>query len=137
MPKLDRWDNEISEERSALAARLKDARINARMTLAEAADAASVSSPTISRYESADIAIPVEKLSALATAYGVSPAYLMGWERPRKAVIDIDERPVTGAGAPAASAREKEVLELLKGFPDEDIDSIIAIMKNIKSMKGT
>ena len=72
MPKLDRWDKEISEERCALATRLKDARINARMTLAEAAKAASVSSPTISRYESADIAIPLEKLSALAMAYGVS-----------------------------------------------------------------
>lgn len=129
MPKRDRWDNEISEERCALAARLKDARINARMTLAEAAEAASVSPPTISRYESADIAIPVEKLGALATAYGVSPAYLMGWERPLKDVITIDGRSIT-------DAREKELLELAKGFPDEDIDSIIAIMKNIKSMKG-
>lgn len=129
MPKRDRWDNEISEERCTLAARLKDARINARMTLAEAADAASVSSPTISRYESADIAIPVEKLSALATAYGVSPAYLMGWERPLKDVITIDGRPIPDAGAPAASAREKELLELIKGFPDETINALITILK--------
>lgn len=130
MPKRDRWDNEISEERCTLAARLKDARINARMTLAEAADAASVSSPTISRYESADIAIPVEKLSALATAYGVSPAYLMGWERPLKDVITIDGRSIT-------DAREKELLELAKGFPDEDFDALIAFLKSMRSMKGT
>lgn len=130
MPKRDRWDNEISEERCTLAAQLKDARINARMTLAEAADAASVSSPTISRYESADIAIPVEKLSALATAYGVSPAYLMGWERPLKDVITIDGRSIT-------SAREKELLELAKGFPDEDFDALIAFLKSMRSMKGT
>lgn len=130
MPKRDRWDNEISEERCTLAARLKDARINARMTLAEAADAASVSSPTISRYESADIAIPVEKLSALATAYGVSPAYLMGWEHPLKDVITIDGRSIT-------DAREKELLELAKGFPDEDFDALIAFLKSMRSMKGT
>nr|DAX48782.1 MAG TPA: helix-turn-helix domain protein [Caudoviricetes sp.] len=130
MPKRDRWDNEISEERCTLAARLKDARINARMTLAEAADAASVSSPTISRYESADIAIPVEKLSALATAYGVSPAYLMGWERPLKDVITIDGRSIT-------DTREKELLELAKGFPDEDFDALIAFLKSMRSMKGT
>lgn len=130
MPKRDRWDNEISEERCTLAARLKDARINARMTLAEAADAASVSSPAISRYESADIAIPVEKLSALATAYGVSPAYLMGWERPLKDVITIDGRSIT-------DAREKELLELAKGFPDEDFDTLIAFLKSMRSMKGT
>lgn len=130
MPKRDRWDNEISEERCTLAARLKDARINARMTLAEAADAASVSSPTISRYESADIAIPVEKLSALATAYGVSPAYLMGWERPLKDVITINGRSIT-------DAREKELLELAKGFPDEDFDALIAFLKSMRSMKGT
>lgn len=130
MPKRDRWDNEISEERCTLAARLKDARINARMTLAKAADAASVSSPTISRYESADIAIPVEKLSALATAYGVSPAYLMGWERPMKDVITIDGRSIT-------DAREKELLELTKGFPDEDFDALIAFLKSMRSMKGT
>lgn len=96
MPKRDRWDNEISEERCALAARLKDARINARMTLAEAAKAASVSSPTISRYESADIAIPLEKLSALAMAYGVSPAYLMWGSPAYNPVISFNGQDVTG-----------------------------------------
>lgn len=136
MPKRDRWDNEISEERCALAARLKDARINARMTLAEAAKAASVSPPTISRYESADIAIPTEKLGALAAAYGVSPANLMGWGRPLKSVITVDDRPVTGAPAPATSARENELLELVKDFPDEDFGALIAVIKNIRSLKG-
>lgn len=94
MPKRDRWDNEISEERCALAARLKNARINARMTLAEAAKAASVSSPTISRYESADIAIPLEKLSALAMAYGVSPAYLMWGSPTYNPVISVNGQDV-------------------------------------------
>lgn len=118
---------------------IKEKRKEAGFTQDELAKRINVTKSTLSKWESGRIDnMRRNNIASLSNALRISPIELLNapeQKNEKKAVIAIDERDVTDAPAPAASARE-ELLELAKGFPDEDIDSIIAIMKNIKSMKG-
>ncbi len=61
--------------------RLKQLRIQKRLTLEEIAKRVNTSKPTIQRYESGVISnIPSDKIELLANALETTPAYLMGWE---------------------------------------------------------
>ena len=57
-------------------------RLESGRSLESVAKELGISRQTMSRYETGVIgAIPYDNLVALAKVYGVSPAYLMGWER--------------------------------------------------------
>ena len=61
--------------------KLKELRRKAGLTLEELAEKLGTSKQTIHRYENGVIAnIPHEKIERLASALGVSPSELMGWE---------------------------------------------------------
>lgn len=61
--------------------RLHELRKSAGFTLKEVSERIGVSEGTIQRYEKGGIKdIPYESVTALADLYGVSPAYIMGWE---------------------------------------------------------
>lgn len=56
-------------------------RLESGRSLESVAKELGISRQTMSRYETGVIgAIPYDNLVALARIYGVSPAYLMGWE---------------------------------------------------------
>ena len=61
-----------------LARRLREARVQAGLTVREAANAAGVSNHTlIVKYESGAVAPPLDRLHDLARAYGTTPAALL------------------------------------------------------------
>lgn len=63
-------------------------------TLEELAKLVGVSAPTIQRYESGEIKnVRRDKISKLAKALNVSPAYLMGWNDSPSEDIDISKIP--------------------------------------------
>lgn len=56
-------------------------RLESGKSLEEVSKEIGISRYTMSRYETGAIkAIPYDNIVAIAKAYGVSPAYLMGWE---------------------------------------------------------
>ena len=61
--------------------RIKEKRLEKRMSLEDLANVANVARQTIYKYENNIITnIPTDKIEAIANALGVSPSYLMGWE---------------------------------------------------------
>ena len=61
--------------------RIKEKRLEKRMSLEDLANVANVARQTIYKYENNIINnIPTDKIEAIANALGVSPSYLMGWE---------------------------------------------------------
>lgn len=61
--------------------RIKQKRLENKMTLEDLGKRADVNKATIQRYESGKITnIPSDRIERISEALGVSPAYLMGWE---------------------------------------------------------
>ena len=63
-----------------IGARIKELRETNKMTLEELGMRIHASKSNISKYESGTIAVPYEKIEALASVFNVHPAYLMGWD---------------------------------------------------------
>lgn len=64
-----------------LSKKLTDLRRQHRYTLEEVGNRIGVSKQTLYKYEKGIITnIPSDRIEALAEFYGVTPAYLMGWE---------------------------------------------------------
>lgn len=64
-----------------LGEKIKNKRIEQRLTLEMLAKKVGISRQTISKYELGNITnIPSDKIEALAKALHTTPAYLMGWE---------------------------------------------------------
>lgn len=62
--------------------RIKEKRLEKRMSLEKLANAASVARQTIYKYENNLITnIPTDKIEAIAKVLNVSPGFLMGWEQ--------------------------------------------------------
>lgn len=79
--KLSRKKNPPTKKEIELANRLRSKRLDSKLSLQEVADKIGVTKVTVSRYETLDITnIPSDKIEGMAKLYGVSPAYLMGWE---------------------------------------------------------
>ena len=65
----------------SIGKRLKEIRTNMNMSQVEFASAIGVSKQTLYKYENDLITnIPSDKIEAMAKIFGVTPAYLMGWE---------------------------------------------------------
>lgn len=64
-----------------IGSRIKEKRLENKMTLEELGKKADVNKATIQRYESGKITnIPSDRIERISEALGVSPAYIMGWE---------------------------------------------------------
>ncbi len=69
--------------------RIKEKRLEKRMSLERLANAAGVARQTIYKYENNLITnIPTDKIEAIAKVLNVSPGYLMGWDEER---IEMDK----------------------------------------------
>lgn len=70
--------------------RIKAKRNQLRLTLEDIAKRTGVSRQTIQKYESGVITnIPSDKIEAIASVLGTTPAYLMGWENKGSNVEDL------------------------------------------------
>lgn len=66
---------------NSIGAKLKTLRENKKLTLDEVAEKVGTTRQTLFKYENGIVTnIPSNKLEDLAGFYGVSPAYLMGWD---------------------------------------------------------
>ena len=64
---------------------LKNRRLELNLTLKDISEKVGVTIPTISRWESGDIAnMRRDKIVSYAKALNISPAVIMGWESPLK-----------------------------------------------------
>lgn len=65
--------------------RMKETRTRKNITLKEIAESVGCKEATIQRYESGNgiKSVPYETLVAIADTLGVSPQYLLGWEKPK------------------------------------------------------
>ena len=62
--------------------RIKNLRINNKMTLEEAGEKIGVSKQTLYKYENNIITnIPFDKIEGLAKLFHISPAVIMGWDK--------------------------------------------------------
>lgn len=60
--------------------RIKALRTSNNMTIEEVGKIIHASKSNVSKYESAKIAVPYDKIESLAALFMVHPAYLMGWD---------------------------------------------------------
>lgn len=67
------------KKESTISKRLVELRKENGLKQFQVAEIAGVSIQTMSKYESADISVSVEKIRLLADYYNVDPAYLAGW----------------------------------------------------------
>lgn len=76
--------------------KIKKKRQEAGMTLEDVAKLVGVSRQTLSRYETGVIGnIPSDKIEALAKVLHTTPAWLMGWDEPRRGAEDSPIIPFT------------------------------------------
>ena len=70
----------MSNAKEKRSSRIKTLRLQAGLTMAELAKKVGVATQTIQKYEEATITnIPLDRIEALASVFGVSAAYLAGW----------------------------------------------------------
>lgn len=90
--------------------RLKKLRLERDITQDEVSKAIGVAKQTLFKYESDIITnIPSDKVEQLALYYGVSPAFLMGWE---------DDEPTTIAAHKDAEEWTEEEIESIELFKE-------------------
>lgn len=113
--------------------RLKASRIKANLSLTDAAKSANISRQTLYKYENGVITnIPSDKIEALANAYDVTPAYIMGWSN------NINSGYYTNADVAkyAEELRNNSDMRLLfdvaQDISKEDLELIVNIIKDLK-----
>lgn len=94
----------------SIGARLKTLRLDRGLTQDEVGQRVLVSKQTLYKYENDIVTnIPADKIEMLAEVYGVTPAYIMGWESP-SASDDLPDVSPTGQKIDARTRRQLEKL---------------------------
>ena len=91
--------------------RIRQARLNKSLTLDELAVMCGTTKQTIFKYENNIITnIPTDKIEALASALGVSEAFIMGWSE---------------SSSPTLSDSEQFVVDSMRGFNQEGQQKVV------------
>ena len=113
--------------------RLKASRLKAKISLTEAGKITGVSRQTLYKYENGVITnIPSDKIEALASAYDVTPAYIMGW------TDDINDGYYTNKEVAkyAEELRNNSDMRLLfdvaQDISKDDLNLVVNIIKDLK-----
>lgn len=94
--------------------RIKYFREVSGMTQQELADRIGVKFPAISKYENGTVDnLPLERVELIAKALGVTPGQITGWEE----------------YIPEERAKVKQVTNIIKDLPDEQLDKIIKMIQ--------
>ena len=92
----------------SIGARLKALRLDCGLTQDEVGQRVLVSKQTLYKYENDIVTnIPADKIEMLAEVYGVTPAYIMGWEQP----LASNEIPTVSPTGQKIDARTRRQLE--------------------------
>ena len=116
--------------------RIKELRLQKKMTLLEMAKALGVSEATAQRYESGEIKnLKYDTIVALANLFNVSPAYLMGWdEDPKITQEEYYTNPEVAELAQQLKDRPelKVLFDASRDISKEDIQFVIDMIERMK-----
>jgi transcriptional regulator with XRE-family HTH domain len=101
--------------------RLKKLRLDNDFTLEYVGGIAGISKQTLYKYENGIVTnIPSDKIEALARVYGVTPAFIMGWDESAK------ETPLT--------KKERELLDTYVRAKESDSPAVKALVAAIDKL---
>lgn len=105
---------------SAFSRKIKELRLAREMTLEQVANIVGVGKSTVRKWETGAISnMGRDKIDSLATALGVSPAYLMGWE----------EATETPQYTVSLSPAEKMLLDMFKQIPESKQETVLRMIE--------
>lgn len=116
--------------------KIKDLRIQNKMTLEEVGEKIGVSKQTLYKYENNIITnIPSDKIEGLAKIFNVSPALIMGWnDTPKEYYIDPE------VSKYAQAVKDNPNLRILfdasKDMSKDDIDFVVNMIEGLKRREG-
>ena len=93
-------------------------------TIRELAEVAGCSKSAMQRYISGDRDIPTSVVSGIANAYGVHPAYLMGWVDDKNYSLPKKEQSTKGE----LSITKKEFIQKVEQMTDAQIERLEQIL---------
>jgi transcriptional regulator with XRE-family HTH domain len=113
--------------------RIKNLRINNKMTLEEVGEKIGVSKQTLYKYENNIITnIPSDKIEGLAKVFNISPAVIMGWDKDDEPYYQDKE-----AAEYAEMLRTRPEMRLLfsasRGISKEEMQEAVNYIEFIKS----
>lgn len=113
--------------------RIKNLRINNKMTLEEVGEKISVSKQTLYKYENNIITnIPSDKIEGLAKVFHISPAVIMGWDKNYEQYYQDKE-----AAEYAEMLRTRPEMRMLfsasRGISKEEMQEAVNYIEFIKS----
>lgn len=113
--------------------RIKNLRINNKMTLEEVGEKIGVSKQTLYKYENNIITnIPSDKIEGLAKIFNISPAVIMGWDKDDEQYYQDKE-----AAEYAEMLRTRPEMRLLfsasRGISKEEMQEAVNYIEYIKS----
>lgn len=113
--------------------RIKNLRINNKMTLEEVGEKIGVSKQTLYKYENNIITnIPSDKIEGLAKIFNISPAVIMGWDKDDEQYYQDKE-----AAEYAEMLRTRPEMRLLfsasRGISKEEMQEAVNYIEFIKS----
>ena len=97
-------------------------------TIRELAEAAGCSKSAMQRYIAGDRDIPTSVIIGIANAYGVHPAYLMGWVDDKNYYLPKKEQSTESE----LSIKKKEFIQKIEGMTDfqvERLEKILALVE--------
>jgi len=116
--------------------RIKNLRIQNKMTLEEVGERIGVSKQTLYKYENNIITnIPSDKIEGLAQIFNVSPALIMGWNDMSKEYYKDPE-----VSEYAQAVKDNPNLRILfdasKDMSKDDIDFVVNMIEGLKKREG-
>lgn len=107
--------------------RIKNLRINNKMTLEEVGEKIGVSKQTLYKYENNIITnIPSDKIEGLAKVFNISPAVIMGWDKDEQSTKK-NPNAQTSTNMPVNNSKdERDIQKRLQSILD-DLDSSAAL----------
>ena len=102
---------------SGMSQRIKELRKQKGLTLEQVADVVGVGKSTVRKWETGMIAnMRRDKIAALATALGTTPAYLMGWKEKSPSKQELTEG-------------EEALLELFRKVPESQQELVLQMIR--------
>ena len=105
-----------------MSRKIKQLRLERKMTLEQVADIVGVGKSTVRKWETGMIAnMKRDKIALLATALGTTPAYLMGWKEETTQTVSPDE--------PKLTEGEELLLELFRRLPEGEQEMFLEVLR--------
>lgn len=98
--------------------RLRQLRIDNRMTLKEIAKRLDISEAMASRHETSTKSIPYETIEQYARIYGSTPEFIMGWDKPMR----------TNTTSSALSPEELDIIGAYRDLSEEGKDMVCGML---------